>query len=51
VFAALELARGLAGFVEHCEIHAERRVGRFGPRDRLENQVHGRAAASACIWW
>ena len=40
-----EFARGLMGFGEKREIHAERRVGGFGAGDRLEHEIDGRAAA------
>ena len=45
VLAAPQLARRLARLVEHREIHAEGRVGRLRPGDRLKHQVDGRAAA------
>src|SRR5207245_2822010 len=42
---ATEFARGLAGLVEHREVHTERRVRRLRPGDRLEDEVDRRAAA------
>ena len=42
--AAPQLQRLLARFPEQRDVHAERRVRRFGARDGLKHQIHRSAA-------